>query len=77
MQYPLRSIEPLKKLFDSTEGIIFVENKKIFEDALRHDRYEDYFADNFGGEFGHGTPLGNRLIAENVANVILKEVFNK
>lgn len=77
MQYPLRSIEPLKRLFDSTDGIIFVENKNIFEDVLKKGKYDDYFEDNFGGEFGHATAAGNRLIAENAAKVILKEVYNK
>ena len=76
VQYPLRQIGSLKKLFDSTEGIIFVDNEKIFKEALKHDKYEDYFVDRFAGDFGHGTPKGNRLLAENVANVILKECFN-
>ncbi|MDD5130445.1 MAG: tetratricopeptide repeat protein [Candidatus Omnitrophica bacterium] len=77
MQYPLRSIEPLKKLLDFTDGIIFVENKTNFEDALKRGAYNDYFEDNFGGEFGHATAAGNRLIAENAAKAILKEVCNK
>ena len=77
MQYPLRIVEPLKNLLYSTEDIIFVENRKNFEDVLKNGKYEDYFVDNFGSEFGHGSPRGNRLIAENVANVIIKEVFKK
>lgn len=77
MQYPMRSIEPLKRLFDSCEGIIFVDNENNFKDALRGGKYEDYFEDNFGGDFGHGTPKGNKLIAENVVAVILKEVFGR
>jgi len=76
VQYPLRSIEPLKKLFDSTEGIIFVDNEGIFKKALRLGKYDDHFIDNFGGDFGYCTPLGNRLLAENVANVILNEYFS-
>jgi len=31
----------------------------------------------FGGDFGHCTPKGNRLLATNIADVILKEVFHK
>jgi len=31
----------------------------------------------FGGDFGHCTHKGNRLLAENIANVIFKEVFSK
>ena len=77
VQYPVRSLKPLIKMFDSPEGIIFVDNEKIFKDALKRGRYEDYFEDHFAGDFGHCTPKGNRLLAENVARVILKEVFNK
>ena len=32
--------------------------------------------DMFGGDFGHCTVKGNRLLAENVARVILKEIFD-
>jgi tetratricopeptide (TPR) repeat protein len=77
MQYPMRSVEALKKLFDSTEGIIFVDNEKIFKDALKSAKYEDLFEDNFGGDFGHCTSKGDRLLAENIADVLIKEVFNK
>lgn len=75
VQYPTRSIQPLKKMFDSTEGIIFVDNEKIFKDAIRNSRYGDYFSDNFAGDFGHATRKGNRLLARNIAKAILKEIF--
>jgi hypothetical protein len=58
------------------QGIIFVYNERVFKEALMRGRYEDYFADRFAGDFGHGTPKGNRLLAENIANTILKECFN-
>jgi len=75
VQYPTRSIEPLKKIFEGYEGVIFVNNEKIFKDAVRRESYEEYFIDDFAGDFGHCTAKGNRLLAENIANVILKEVF--
>lgn len=77
VQHPTRNLRPLKKLFDSTKGIIFVDNEETFKRALRYGKYEAYFRDNFAGDFGHATPKGNLLLAENVANVILKEVFNR
>ncbi|MCX5657094.1 MAG: hypothetical protein NTZ48_02540 [Candidatus Omnitrophica bacterium] len=77
MQYPMRSIESLKKIFGGKKGIIFVDNEKIFKDALRNASYKEYFRDIFGGDFGHCTKKGNRLLAENIANTILKEVFGK
>jgi tetratricopeptide (TPR) repeat protein len=77
VQHPMRSVEPLRKLFDSTEGMIFVDNEKTFKQAVKKGKYEDYFYDRFGGDFGHATPKGNRLLAENICQVILREVFNR
>jgi lysophospholipase L1-like esterase len=74
----MRNLEPLKKIFQGNrEGIIFVDNERIFKDALKQGIYWNYFRDTFGGDFGHCTEKGNRLLAENIANVILKEVFGK
>ena len=77
VQHPMRNLWPLKKAFDSIEGIVFVDNEKIFKEAVRNAKYDDYFRDNFGGDFGHCIPKGNRLLAENIAKVILGEVFYK
>jgi hypothetical protein len=71
----MRQLEALKKLFDSTEDIIFVDNERIFKDALKQGGYTDYFQDNFAGDFGHCTPEGNRLLAQNIANTILTQYF--
>jgi tetratricopeptide (TPR) repeat protein len=78
-QYPMRNIEPLKMMFEpqEQEQIIFVDNEKIFEDALKKSSYKEYFIDLFAGDFGHCTGKGHKLIAENIANVILKEVFHR
>ncbi|MFH1338382.1 MAG: tetratricopeptide repeat protein [Candidatus Omnitrophota bacterium] len=77
VQYPVRSIEPLKSMFVDREGVIFVDNEGIFKEAIKLSSYEEYFTDMFGGDFGHCTPKGNRLLAGNIANVILEECFNK
>lgn len=76
-QYPVRSIAALKQIFEDQKGVIFVDNEKVFKDMLKKASYKEYFKDMFGGEFGHCTPKGNRLLAGNIANVILKEVFKK
>ncbi|MDD5560812.1 MAG: tetratricopeptide repeat protein [Candidatus Omnitrophica bacterium] len=76
VQYPMRNIGPLKKIFEDDEkNIIFVDNEKIFKDAIKISGSTAYFKDMSGGDFGHCTEKGNRLLAENIANVILKEVF--
>ncbi len=75
-QYPMRSIEPLKKILaGDEEGVIFVNNEQVFKDAVSKEGYKAYFCDMFGGDFGHCTAKGNRLLAENIANTILREAF--
>ena len=75
VQYPMRSIQPLKKIFKEDEDVVFVDNERIFKDAVRKEGYNEYFMDMFGGDFGHCTKKGNRLLAGNIASVILKEIF--
>jgi tetratricopeptide (TPR) repeat protein len=77
MQYPLRNLQALKRMFDSEDGITFVDNESLFRNVLRQGAYSDYFDDIFAGDFGHCSPKGNRLLAENAARVIVKEYFNK
>jgi tetratricopeptide (TPR) repeat protein len=77
VQYPLLSVEPLKEIFAGHRGIIFVDNEKIFKDAVRKDGYKAYFIDIFAVEFGHCTKKGNALLAQNIADEILKKVFGK
>ncbi|MFC2049044.1 tetratricopeptide repeat protein [Elusimicrobiota bacterium] len=76
VQYPMRSVEPLKKIFEDKEGIFFVDNESVFKNALKQENYNEYFVDRFiGYDFGHCTLKGNRLLAENIADVILEEVY--
>ena len=78
VQYPVRNIEILKMVFgEEADGMIFVDNERIFKDAVRKEGYKEYFKDMFGGDFGHCTNKGNKLLAENIANAILKEIFHK
>lgn len=77
MQYPMRSIKPLRKIFAEEDGIIFVDNENSFKEAVKKSDYKEYFKDIFAGDFGHCTEKGNRLLAENIANVILRDVFGR
>jgi len=78
VQYPMRSVVPLKTLFRNEErSIIFIDNEKIFMDAVRAGFYKKYFKDMFAGDFGHCTDEGNRLLAKNIAKVVLEEYFKK
>ena len=76
VQYPMRPLASLKKIFPGEAGdIIFVDNEKIFRDAVGQDGLNAYFRDIFGGDFGHCTERGNRLLGENIAKVMLRELF--
>ena len=62
-------------MYNTYSRIRCVHNEKIFKEAVQEGSYSEYFFDNFGGVFGHCTPKGNRLLAQNIANVILEECF--
>ncbi len=75
MQYPVLSIEELKEKLKASpyyDKLIFISNEENFKTALQNHKTEEIFTDMFGGKFGHCTELGNTLIAENVAETILK-----
>ncbi|NLB34503.1 MAG: tetratricopeptide repeat protein, partial [Elusimicrobia bacterium] len=72
VQYPMWDVEVLKDIFKEESGIIFVDNKKTFEDAVNKSNFFEYFTDAFGGNFGHCTDKGNRLLAGNIAREILR-----
>ena len=78
VQYPMRDITPLKNIFKGkAEDIVFVDNERVFREAVKKEGYGAYFRDMFGGNFGHCTDTGNKLLGENIAGVILREVFHK
>lgn len=74
MQYPMLDIEPLEKLLKDFD-VIFVSNSEPFRTMVAKNGFSACFADNSGGCFGHATDEGNRLIAKNVVNVLLSELF--
>ncbi len=88
MQYPTLNIDELKNMFKGDEDIVFVSNEYNFNKALENSPYYEYFIDSFKNKyaygtkvrqpsatvFGHATIKGNKLIAENVANEVLKLV---
>ncbi|MDD5080220.1 MAG: tetratricopeptide repeat protein [Candidatus Omnitrophica bacterium] len=75
-QYPMHSVESLKRIFSGDDGnIVFVDNSRIFKEAVGKEGYPAYFTDMFAGDFGHCTARGNRLLAQNIADTIL--IINK
>lgn len=72
MQYPFRNMGPLQDYLGQRNGVIFVENRQNFRQAVTQEGYHYYFKDNFAYNFGHCTRAGNELIAHNLTEVILK-----
>ncbi len=75
VQYPLQPVENLRRLFDDSRGVVFVDNEKVFRDALGRHPYYELFTDRVGGDFGHATAEGNRLLAENIGAAVLEHFF--
>lgn len=66
MQYPRLPIGPIRTILLNHNDVSFLENKNNFEDALKTKTFKDLFEDQFGLVFGHFTPFGADLVAENV-----------
>jgi tetratricopeptide (TPR) repeat protein len=77
VQYPMQDVAPLKRIFEKDDGVIFVDNERVFKEAVMRSGYKEYFRDMIAGDFGHCTQKGNELLSQNIAEVILREVFNK
>ncbi|MGE0268520.1 MAG: tetratricopeptide repeat protein [Candidatus Omnitrophota bacterium] len=77
VQYPMRKLDPLVKMLGKDRNVVFVDNEKIFKDALSQKPYEQYFVDNFAGDFGHLSTDGIKLIAGNIADVITQSFFKE
>ncbi|HRY29925.1 MAG TPA: tetratricopeptide repeat protein [Elusimicrobiota bacterium] len=75
VQYPMRPLRPLEEIIGKKQNVFYVDNELSFREAVRRDGYDIYFTDKFGGDFGHCTVRGNRLLAENIVRVILHEVY--
>ena len=79
MQYPVRSVNSLKEQLKNEsyfDKITFISNEENFKKALMNKNYDEIFNDQFAGDFGHCTELGNTMIAENIVNT-LEKLINK
>lgn len=79
MQYPIRSVNSLKEQLKNEsyfDKITFISNEENFKKALMNKNYDEIFNDQFAGDFGHCTELGNTMIAENIVNT-LENLINK
>jgi len=77
IQYPMRSINNLKDMFDGDQEVIYVDNQKSFQQAVAKGTYYEYFHDRIFGDFGHSTAKGNRIIAQNIADAVAPFIPHK
>ena len=75
IQYPMRSVDPLRAMVLQRDGIVFVDNEQSFEEAVRRDGFNALFVDHYGGDFGHTSRRGHELVARNTARVILEQYY--
>lgn len=75
IQYPLLDPQPLIEYYDDL-NIKVVPNVDNFTRILSQNPVKTVFTDLFAGKFGHCTPLGNKILAENIADYI-KDDINK
>lgn len=72
MQYPLRSVDQLKSTIGDVGAVAYVDNSAVFREAVRRLGYQAVFIDRFAGDFGHLSPTGRRLLANNVADALME-----
>lgn len=72
VQYPTLSVLTLQRTLAGEIGIEFVDNEQTFADALRTHSFDELFVDRFAGSFGHMTPLGHDILAENIERVVVQ-----
>lgn len=81
MQYPTLDIDEIKKPFRNLglgeipqmlpdKSLYFVENRYNFLEALRNQPYEEIFTDRFRKTWGHLTPFGHELIADQLVKLL-------
>jgi tetratricopeptide (TPR) repeat protein len=64
VQYPLQPLEELRRhLGGEGRFLLYVDSEHNFRSELREKDYDSLFIDRFGGNFGHLTEEGNRLVA--------------
>jgi tetratricopeptide (TPR) repeat protein len=70
VQYPGRDLAALRRLVPAEASVVLVDNGADIREAVLREGYEVIFWDHCYGDFGHGTRVGNRIIAENVAAAV-------
>ncbi len=70
VQYPGMPVDILRRVVEQDPHLTVVDNEEPFLQVTKDRRVGEIYRDLFGGIFGHLTPTGNALLAENVARGI-------
>lgn len=73
-QYPLRDVAQLQAMLDNDGSVVYVSNEENFKTVVLQQGYGAVFTDQFAGDFGHLSDKGNRLLADQIAAVLLEIV---
>ena len=65
-----RSVEDVVGAADREALLIVVDNEEPFRTARETGEYYRFFTDAFGGEFGHLTKPGRRIVAHRLAETV-------
>jgi lysophospholipase L1-like esterase len=68
MQYPMVNLTPLRDIIYLKDQVAFVDNEKIFKEAVGRQGSRQYFED----DYGHLTPEGASLLVSNLSKRILE-----
>ncbi len=74
VQYPGRPPDIVEDMVDHDPDVVVVSNEQPFLQLFKERPAAESFRDLFGGIFGHLTPHGNLLLAQNVADGVLRAV---
>ena len=75
VQYALTKVDSLRSVIG--HDVLVISNYSVFQSALDKYGYDVLFHDKSGGNFGHATNFGNRILAENVATQLLRLIQSK
>jgi hypothetical protein len=73
LQYAGRSGELLKRMVGEHPGVWFTDTEQEFAQARQVHAYSELFTDHCYGDLGHGTALGNSILAQKVAVTITQQ----
>jgi len=71
MQYPMVSVTPLRDIIYLKDHVLFVDNEMIFKEAVGRQGLRQYFED----DYGHLTREGAALLAGNLSQRIMDDIF--